>query len=86
MSPIKVPRNERPYEQPRERRRTVKQREFGDSLREGFADKAAKRRERQEARGIPAKAPTPATAEDAQLAAAKRKIARGLAAEAQGHS
>jgi hypothetical protein len=57
MSPIKVPANERGYQQPRERKRTAKTREFGQSIAEGFRTKEQDRRERQEALGIPARAP-----------------------------
>jgi hypothetical protein len=48
--PIKVPRNERSYGPPHERRRTAKDREFSDSLREGFADRKATREARASAR------------------------------------
>jgi hypothetical protein len=39
------------------RRRSTKRREFSDAILGGFAAKAQERRERQEALGIPAKAP-----------------------------
>src|SRR5437016_4968960 len=54
--PIKVPATERGYNT-HEKRRTAKQREFGRSIAAGFGEKARERRERQEALGIPAKAP-----------------------------
>jgi hypothetical protein len=56
---------------------------MSDAIRGGFAAKAEQRRERQEARGIPATAPAPNSAEEAQMDAARRKIAKGLAAEEQ---
>jgi hypothetical protein len=39
------------------RRRSAKRREFSDAIRGGFEQKAQERRERQEARGIPTRAP-----------------------------
>jgi hypothetical protein len=65
-----------------ERERSREAREsFGEQLREGFGAKAAKRRERQEAAGIPTKAPTVTPA----IAAAEREAteARRLADEAR---
>ena len=52
-----------------------------DAIRGGFAAKAEERAERQLARGIPTKAPIHATAEDAQMAAAKRKLDKMIAAD-----
>jgi hypothetical protein len=54
--PIKVPATERGYNA-HEKRRTARQREFGRSIAKGFTEKARERRERQEALGIPARAP-----------------------------
>jgi hypothetical protein len=54
--PIKVPATERGYST-HEKRRTAQQREFGRSIAKGFTGKARERRERQEALGIPARAP-----------------------------
>jgi len=54
--PIKVPATERGYNT-HEKRRTAKQREFGRSIAKGFTEKARERRERQEALGIPVRAP-----------------------------
>ena len=52
---IKVPAQEHGYTH--ERRRTAKERDFGKAIAEGFRAQAQERRERQEARGIPTRAP-----------------------------
>jgi hypothetical protein len=56
MPTIKVPAQEHGYNE-NSRRRTAKQREFGRCIAEGFRTKERERRERQEALGIPARAP-----------------------------
>jgi hypothetical protein len=52
---IKVPAQEHGYTY--ERRRTAKERKFGKAIGAGFRAQAQERRERQEALGIPARAP-----------------------------
>jgi hypothetical protein len=56
-------------------------RAMSESIREGFSAKAQDRAERQLARGIPTKAPIHDTVEDAQMAAAKRRLDKMIAAD-----
>jgi hypothetical protein len=60
--PISIPKYEREDRIAREqtdarKRKSATRREFSDAIRGGFEQKATERRERQEALGIPARAP-----------------------------